>query len=116
MFSNIHKVAQIMCGVFYMRTLCRANGHGGCVFYSDHLNFIQSAAKLDPGATLPARPDASMANLYLCGFYICILFLLGSACPFRLVDLSVCQARYTKRPSALIFLLLCTYLQRALTL
>ena len=55
-----------------MRTLCRANGHRGCVFYSDHLNFIQSAAKLDPGATLPApfaRPDASMANLYLCGFF-----------------------------------------------
>ena len=26
------------------------------------------------------------------GFYICILFLLGSACPFRLVDPSVCQA------------------------
>ena len=35
-------VALQMVPVFYMRALCRASGHCGCVFYSDDLQFIPS--------------------------------------------------------------------------
>ena len=116
MFSNIHKVAQIMCGA---DTLQSQRSWWMCIlFRSSQLYSIsrQVGPWGNPPSSLCKAKCINGKFVFVWFFYICILFLLRSACPFRLVDPSVCQARYTKRPSALIFLLLCMYLQRALTL
>ena len=69
-------VALQMVPVFYMRTLCRASGHCGCVFYSDDLQFIPS---IEPNFST-IQMDLYCDNVLFHQLHHCQRTTLGALC------------------------------------
>ena len=69
-------VALQMVPVFHMRTLCRASGHCGCVFYSDDLQFIPS---IEPNFST-IQMDLYCDNVLFHQLHHCQRTTLGALC------------------------------------
>ena len=69
-------VALQMVPVFYMRALCRASGHCGCVFYSDDLQFIPS---IEPNFST-IQMDLYCGNVFFHQLHHCQRTTLGALC------------------------------------
>ena len=69
---NAHIISH---GVFYRRIVCRASGQRRCVFYSDDLNFIQSAPTLGRPSHKCLQPWCQMHQWQICS---CVDFLMLS--------------------------------------